>query len=345
MAHQSFAFASRSALSAEIECLRKQLEEQKRRSEYYKNLWMQERAEKLKIDDPLLQESVNVHRIYQNEFKSNLNSYERNFNKFLASMKSRRSKKSHVNKHKTPSREELMTAQRELDKKFQLMKERQTKNKARGSLETDFLKSTKQELSRLEQEFTFEAPPQEPDQFLKSSTLYNLEEEKYDSSQEEKQTCSPSPVKVQKDENYSSRYSMTRPTSPLYLGRKPKKQPPPDPTKLEKKKKKSYERPKDPSEEHQILIKKRVDSEIDLWSKNKSLRILLNKIFNHPYREAGYLGPDVSFAILRKNYHRAVNMIHPDRHIYDDFETRCRNEKMFLVLQGAYERASKKRAR
>lgn len=99
---------------------------------------------------------------------------------------------------------------------------------------------------------------------------------------------------------------------------------------------------KDLSLEEKNEIINKIETAIDGWAKNKSLRLLLNKIFDHPYRESGYLGPNVSWGVLRKSYHQAVSKVHPDRHINSDFETMYRNQKLFLVLQRSYEKYRKK---
>ena len=81
------------------------------------------------------------------------------------------------------------------------------------------------------------------------------------------------------------------------------------------------------------IIFLRIQKEVNQWTRNKSLRIILNKFFDHPYRGEGYLTPDASFSVLRKSYRKAVSKVHPDRNINSSFEEKCRNEAVFLALQ------------
>lgn len=336
-----------SSSSAEVEYLRRELREQKRRAEYYKQLWSKERSRNLqtttKVDQPV-----------NNEIREKTNSYEENFKKFMTSVQRRKCMiKKKPSKPKTPSREDLLKAHQELDQRFQNLKIKH-KLPERKAEQEEFLTKTKNELLRLEKKFS-----SQPEEFLRSSTLHEHinsqptssplsrsfsfgdESPVSDPAAEYKQG-SPSPVQKpvfssKRDTSYCGKpqNSKTRFKTPLIIVKENAVSG-----------KKLHKRPKkEPSPEQQAIIKTKIDEEIEVWARNKSLRILLNKIFNHPYRGEEYLKPDVTWATLRKNYHKAVAKIHPDKHISSSFETRCRNEKLFLVLSSAYERYQKKYCR
>jgi len=324
-------------MNPELELLKKELGEQKRRAAYYKQLWMKERFANLKMYHK--SREVNKDELY-----------EANLKKFLEiASESRkmtlRGKTAKPNKRfTTPTREELIEQSKELERRLN---------------QSSFLKETKRELSYLEQEFSMKSSTLE-DQFRKSQRLSAFQHS-FPGEEEKKQE---SPLRedlsfTNKRQSVDTSYSFTQAdlpsTSELIAKSRTLLAFEKDTacTKSPCEETRTHNQPvqKEPGEkaeeilspEEMSRIKYRIQKEVDQWTRNKSLRIILNKFFNHPYREAGYLTPDISFGALRKSYHKAVSKIHPDVHINSNFETKCRNQAIFLALQGAYERAGKKR--